>query len=378
MNIRVDAPFKLSSDDIETLIALYQPLFSFPALSYYMTLYGLAQHDALVQERDLIRRLHCKAETLKVWQQELEQVGLLRSFQHVHMELVIVKPLSPREFLSHQLLSRLFASVSSQEAFSLMKERYRQTYEIDPSKETTKSFDMGRLVSWSAVEEASFTKGQRAKTQAASFDALEFFKGFSLFPAKLVSEDVLSLISEYGSFYQMSFVDMKSVLMDTIKYDKTVFDKYRFEKLMLEKHGKTSINQVEDPFELDPMSFLAYKQGHDYISGAERSAIMSIERDYGYKNDIANVIIDYILQGKNKQINKGYIDFLVQPLKRKGVETAEQAKAELKISEQQFKKKPVNEVRMPEYTKPKASEEDQAELDALRKEFESMLQKGGN
>ena len=87
MTIRVDAPFKLSSDDLETLVVLYQPLFSFPALAYYMTLYGLAQHDALVEERDLLRRLHCKADTLVLWRQELEQLGLVRSFEHAHLEI---------------------------------------------------------------------------------------------------------------------------------------------------------------------------------------------------------------------------------------------------------------------------------------------------
>ena len=375
MTIRVDAPFKLSSDDLETLVVLYQPLFSFPALAYYMTLYGLAQHDALVEERDLLRRLHCKADTLVLWRQELEQLGLVRSFEHAHLEMVLNKPLSPQEFLSHHIYSRLFAATCSQEMFSLMKERYRQNYTIDITKEISKSFDMRRLTSWSAVEEEDYAKAQMARVANYEFDALDFFKGFSIFPANLVSEDVMKMVGEFGSFYQMSYVDMKSVLMDTIKYDKSVLDTYRFEKLMLEKYGKTSVKEVDNPMELDPMSYLVYRQGHDYVSAAERSAIMSIEKDYGYGNDIANVVIDFILKGKNKQINKGYIDFLVQPMKRKGVESLEQAKAHLNETETQFtnrKNKVVSEVTMPKYSK--VSEDDPEELEALRKQ----LLKGGN
>lgn len=368
MTTRVEAPFKLSSDDLECLIVLYQPLFSFPALSYYMTIYGLAQNDSLIQERDLIRRLHCKAETLLIWRQELEQLGLLRSFSHTHLELVLIKPLSPQDFLSHHIYSRLFASVCSQETFSLMKERYCSQYVIDVSKESTKSFDMRRLASWSASEEDLFTKAERHKISMYEFDAVSFFKGFSLFPANLITEDILALIGEYGSFYQMNFVDMKSVLMDTIKFDKTLFDKYRFEKLMLEKYGRTSAKNVSDPMLLDPMSYLVYRQGHDYVSAAERNAIMSIDRDYGYGNDIANVVIDYILKGDSKQINKGYIDFLIQPMKRKGIENAAQVEAHLNELQSNFTNVKVkNKIDLPQYSS--ETEDDEAELDALRKQF---------
>lgn len=380
MSIRVDAQFKLSSDDMETLIVLYQPLFSFPALSYYFTLYGLAQNDSLVLERDLIRRLHCKTETLDQWRHELEQLHLIRSFKGAHEELVLLKPLSPQDFLSHHILSRLFALVCSQETYNLMKERYRPSYIMDISKETTKAFDMRRLVSWSHEEEEAFNAKQIDKITSYQFDSIAFFKGFSIFPANLITEDVLKMVGEYGSFYQMSYVDMKSVMMDTIKYDRSVFDTYRFEKLMLEKYGKTSADSVKDPMELDPISYLVYRQGHDYVSQQERNAIMSIERDYGYSNEIANVIIDYIMSGESKQINKGYIDFLVQPMKRKGIETSKDAKSHLESSQKfasKTKGNPSNEVKMPDYGSIEI-DEDQEELRALREQFEMNLKKGGN
>ena len=345
-----------------------------------MTLYGLAQNESLVQERDLIRRLHCKSETLTLWREELEQLGLVRSFYHTHLELVLLKPLSPQEFLSHHIYSRLFASVCSQETFSIMKERYRPRYSIDISKEVSKSFDMRRLSAWSASEEERYHEELRDRTNAYDFDAVSFFKGFSLFPAHLISEELLVMIGEYGSFYKMNFVDMKSVLMDTIKFDKTSFDKHRFEKLLLDKYGKTSIDDVSDPSELDPMSYLVYRQGHDYVSAAERNAIMSIERDYAYGNEIANKVIDYILKGDSKQINKGYIDYLVQPMKRLGLENADEVESHLNSLQTSFAKRnqPVinNVVSMPDYTE--ESEDDPEELEKLRKAFSEVISKKGD
>ena len=55
--IKVHANFTLSPEERESLTLLYQPLFSYPAMSLYLTLYELVKVNSKIYVQDLMKML---------------------------------------------------------------------------------------------------------------------------------------------------------------------------------------------------------------------------------------------------------------------------------------------------------------------------------
>ena len=87
-----------------------------------------------------------------------------------------------------------------------------------------------------------------------------------------------------------------------------------------------------------------------------------------------------VIKGESKQINKGYIDFLLQPMKRIGLESVDQVASHLNGLETSFAKGKNTAVKsvvnMPAYSP--ETQDDPEELAALRKAFAHAIATKGD
>ena len=326
---RIVSNFTLSSDQMESLMCLYQPLFQHPAANLYLTLVTQAKYEEKISRRKLLRLLHIDEEELHLLRKELEKMHLVRTFQSDTLEIEIIAPKIPSDFLSHDLFSRLYVVVCGQSEYANALQRYGKKTITDNLEEISQSFDINRIAAWDEDIEAMYKEEQGKHHQQTEFNIRNFFKSFPLFPNKLISSDVKRAVVESATLYKISASDMKSILLETIEYNKEIFDMRRFLNLVAKKHGVQSVSMVDNVYDLDPISFLGHIQEFE-ASTSDKYLIKSLQKRYQFENPVINLLIQTMMDSESKSMNLGFAQSIADPWKRLGVETFEDAEKALK------------------------------------------------
>ena len=326
---RIVSNFTLSSDQMESLMCLYQPLFQHPAANLYLTLVTQAKYEEKISRRKLLRLLHIDEEELHLLRKELEKMHLVRTFQSDTLEIEIIAPKIPSDFLSHDLFSRLYVVVCGQSEYANALQRYGKKTITDNLEEISQSFDINRIAAWDEDIEAMYKEEQGKHHQQTEFNIRNFFKSFPLFPNKLISSDVKRAVVESATLYKISASDMKSILLETIEYNKEIFDMRRFLNIVAKKHGVQSVSMVDNVYDLDPISFLGHIQEFE-ASTSDKYLIKSLQKRYQFENPVINLLIQTMMDSESKSMNLGFAQSIADPWKRLGVETFEDAEKALK------------------------------------------------
>ncbi len=361
---KVYQDFTLTQDHLDALNLLYQPVLSYPAVSLYLTLHANARYETFINQRDLLSTLQIDAPTLDAYRQELEQFNLVQTFQEDVLELILKPCLTPSEFLSHDVYSRLFAIVKGQHQFAYYCDLFRKPKPQNLNNDISVKFDVRRVSSWDLTSEESYAKAVSKELQHYQFDAQSFFDNFLLFPKELLTPDVLKLVAEYGSNYKVSQNDMKSMLLQTVKQNPNVFDVKIFAQHIATRHGQESLEQVDNAYDLEPVSFLAYLQQFE-VSHVDESIIKRLKDRYTFENGAFNLLIETMLKNGHT-LNYSYAISIADPWVRQGVQSYDDALAALKQFEQRMSGKPKSKgarstAEQPVYS----SESEQADQDLL-------------
>lgn len=378
--------FQLSYDELSSLIRLYQPVFSVPALSLYLTLYELGLKQKRITETELCRITQLDVQALNFNRHECERFLLLKTYESDDAISVIVqKPLRRADFIGHPMFGRLFALVCGSEAYKEMSLECAKSPFKASGVEISKPFDAARLTVWNETMESGFSNESK-EVFAPHFDVEQFFMWIPepLFHKSLRTENLKKIVGEVGSLYQISFSDMKSKLFSATNFDALTFDTRKF-MYSIEADMKKDIPlETEDPYSLDPVSFLRYIQKHDYVAGADRTLLESLSKNFQLENPVINVLVEYVLETNNSNLGKAYVEKIAATWKRRGVDNVDKALKE--IAKPQSSSKQVSPTKgrgkvksMPVYTEV-GSEEDviDEDIDELRKRIEERMQKGKN
>lgn len=373
--IKVYANFSLSSEEHESLALLYQPLFSYPAMSLYLTLYHQGQIGVELSIQEVMKTLHVEKDSLVNWRTELERFALIRTFQGEDLELVLLKPLAPNDFLHHTTYARLFTIVMGNKKFIDYSNRYRNE-PLSSQNEITASFDLKRLAIWDESMEDMFHKEKDLSTPK-SYNVDAFFRQVSarLFPMELRTEKVKQIVSEMALMYKLSIADLKSALFAATNGQTLQFNEKKFIFNIEKAHGDLSVDDVADPYDLDPISFLKNIQGHDYVVNADKNLIQSLIKNLGMKTEVINVLLEYVLKNNQNMLNKAYVEKIASVWKRDKVESKEDAfkQIEKPLISPSRKSPNKSHTPMPEYSTEIGIDED---VDALEKELEALFKEG--
>ncbi|AMC93419.1 hypothetical protein AOC36_05325 [Erysipelothrix larvae] len=376
---------EINNDQLSALIRLYQPVFAFPALSLYLTLYELGRKHTNLSVEELCGIVQINSETLIQQRQELERFMLVRTFDGDDgVTLIVIKPLTMAQFIKHPMFGRLYALVRGSDAYKqISMECLNGKVKID-GNEITKPFDASRLSVWDEGLETTIDEHQ-TEVFAPHFDVDRFFSTMSdtVFPLSLRTDSLKRIIAEAGSLYQISYPDMKSILFNATNFSTRTLDEVKLVHA-IDKEFRVSKRelpkQVENPYELDPVSFLQFKQNHTYIVDADRRLIESLSKNFEFTNPVINALLEYVLEINKDNLNRAYVEKIASTWKRRNVKTLSDALKEISQpakntsskSTQKSKGTVVHQV--PEYSKDDSIDED---VDALRKMLKDKLSKGG-
>lgn len=375
---QIDLRFQLAEDHLDSLINLYQPLFTLPALGLYMTLYGMARHEShesKINRRELLLRLHLDIPTFESYRKELERFMLIRTFASDNAIVCILQqPLRPIDFFQHATFGRLYAIVMGNQDFLRQKEKYSKGFvDITSLNELSAPFDLNRLASWNHENESVFKTKTTPSINSNRFDGMQFFKTvpISFFPVSMRTQDVVEVVETMGSLYGISYTDMKAKVLAASDIKRKEFDKQKFVIGIEREFGKLSPSKVKDPYELDSLSFLAYKQNNDYIIEADKRLLQSLSHNFKFSHQVINVLIEYVLEINDMKLNKAYVEKVASTWSRLGVKSLEDALAakNTKPEKKQASSKPNRVAVTPKYDTTPENVENIDEYRQIIKEF---------
>ena len=350
---QVRSSYMLDLTGYKTVLQLYQPLIGMEATALYLTLNSELDQMTLTKSPSLISRL-CKLSgfslnSLQESFDKLEAVGLVCSYvkqTNDNRYLFDLKmPLSPQEFINHQILDRL------------LKDRLKDEYEKTIAIFQTYNVNLNDYQEMTA----SFTDVFEIEN---SYDLTLFYQGIEnlQLSKKMFDQEDEKIIQQLGILYHINALDMQDLVKQSMienhlnsrllaqncrnYYDLKMPEKFTevFHKqsplLQSEKQGESSLQKHIYYLEnISPYDLLKDKTGGKEPLKRDLQVVESVLTTLQLEPGVVNVLIETTLQKCNQSLPKNFIEALGSQWKRKKIKTVQEAieegKAYLKYQNQQ-------------------------------------------
>ena len=366
---QVRSSYMLDLTGYKTVLQLYQPLIGMEATALYLTLNSELDQMTLTKSPSLISRL-CKLSgfslnSLQESFDKLEAVGLVCSYvkqTNDNRYLFDLKmPLSPQEFINHQILNRL-------------KDEYEKTIAIFQTYNVNLNDYQEMTASFTDVfeihhHEKNILKEKKYKQKIHnsienSYDLTLFYQGIEnlQLSKKMFDQEDEKIIQQLGILYHINALDMQDLVKQSMienhlnsrllaqncrnYYDLKMPEKFTevFHKqsplLQSEKQGESSLQKHIYYLEnISPYDLLKDKMGGKEPLKRDLQVVESVLTTLQLEPGVVNVLIETTLQKCNQSLPKNFIEALGSQWKRKKIKTVQEAieegKAYLKYQNQQ-------------------------------------------
>jgi replication initiation and membrane attachment protein len=355
-----------------SLVNFYQPLFAYNALALYISLLHI---KSPIVSNDLIKLTHDSYESLALKRSELERFGLVNTYEHEGVyTLVMRRPLCPCEFLNHAMFGRLYTVVMGHPMYSKQIGVYGHEDKIELGKDVSAPFDAGRLAAWNESFEDAFVNTE-ALVVPKEFDVVQFFRRIPdlLFPVAFRTKEVRDLIEDLGSRYRIDHEKMMALLMSNVNSETGEFNRARFISAVESSVGRMDVDP-HSPYAVDPLSFLRYKQGFDFVGTSDVSLLQSLTNNFGFNQEVVNFLVEYVLETNEGNLARAYVEKIASTWKRNNVTTIQEARNQVvSDSKPKYNKSSVTKMPVPIYSKDTSIDEDENEVEQA---ILRMLKKG--
>ena len=371
---QVRSSYMLDLTGYKTVLQLYQPLIGMEATALYLTLNSELDQMTLTKSPSLISRL-CKLSgfslnSLQESFDKLEAVGLVCSYvkqTNDNRYLFDLKmPLSPQEFINHQILDRLLKD--------RLKDEYEKTIAIFQTYNVNLNDYQEMTASFTDVfeihhHEKNILKEKKYKQKIQnsienSYDLTLFYQGIEnlQLSKKMFDQEDEKIIQQLGILYHINALDMQDLVKQSMienhlnsrllaqkcrnYYDLKMPEKFTevFHKqsplLQSEKQGESSLQKHIYYLEnISPYDLLKDKTGGKEPLKRDLQVVESVLTTLQLEPGVVNVLIETTLQKCNQSLPKNFIEALGSQWKRKKIKTVQEAieegKAYLKYQNQQ-------------------------------------------
>ncbi len=322
-----------SEMDFSCLFLLYYPLIGKEASILYGVLRSLIGQVEVEQIRTLTgfnqaRLMHAR--------KMLEQFELLNTYHNPQDQSWIYElqsPLSAVEFLRHDTFSRLYLQQVGSRQFDMVKVLLQKEEDIPTGyQNVSESVDISPLSSWDQEKEITYEKirpNSQKTLRMSQFDFETFLKGMEhIFPNQLRTEENLARIAQLADIHGISALEMRRYVMLSVHTRTHAFD---FEKLKgyVYKNQKV-IEQPKNSYDMSPVKFLQNLQKGAPVSKADKNLIESLSLEYGFENDVINVLIEYTLEQTDHKFPRSYVEKVAATWARLNVHDVDSALAQTK------------------------------------------------
>ena len=363
---QVRSSYMLDLTGYKTVLQLYQPLIGMEATALYLTLNSELDQMTLTKSPSLISRL-CKLSgfslnSLQESFDKLEAVGLVCSYvkqTNDNRYLFDLKmPLSPQEFINHQILNRLLKD--------RLKDEYEKTIAIFQTYNVNLNDYQEMTASFTDVfeihhHEKNILKEKKYKQKIHnsienSYDLTLFYQGIEnlQLSKKMFDQEDEKIIQQLGILYHINALDMQDLVKQSMienhlnsrllaqncrnYYDLKMPEKFTevFHKqsplLQSEKQGESSLQKHIYYLEnISPYDLLKDKMGGKEPLKRDLQVVESVLTTLQLEPGVVNVLIETTLQKCNQSLPKNFIEALGSQWKRKKIKTVQEAIEEGKV-----------------------------------------------
>lgn len=308
---------KLSPNDVDlntSLYKLYQPIIGSDAVVLYMSLLSLDSGSF----KELAEVVNQSLIELEKNREKLEEVDLIETYNNLNRYIIVIKsPKTPRSFLNDEVLGRYLFHIMGVDYYKQQKSELR---EINKSEyiNISRKFNKEKLKDWNQEKELIFENNKNIR-KIASFTHIDLYKNVSnvLFPLDLRTKENTELILQLADLYEISQKDILLFASKSINRENGL----DIEKLKWYARKSSSSNQRSPKHKYDRRcdEFFASFQASGKIADSNKNAIEEIKDKYNFKNEIINVLIEYIIKNFNNSFNKGLLDHLAAQVDRANV-----------------------------------------------------------
>ena len=383
----------MTSEEIQVLTLLYQPIIGPQAVSLFTTLNTLAlkKQEQSLTHHLLLQLLNTNIEEFLEWRYKLEAVGLVSVYiteESHHITYVLKRPMKARAFFSDGIINVFLNLKVGNVDYQALKQFFIEDAFKAEGKNVSKPFnevfDTTVLLRNSQTLQASplpvsEMKREGVELEKAFNEELLFalLKQFGL-DDQILSDKLLDQINKIAFLYKLDESELARLIFDALDSDGfvnlEVFRKQAKQYFQFLNKGKpievVEVSQVNQETMISeanaasakekqllihlsqhPLSFLKFKQHQKEPVPADRQLVEWLMVDQQMAPGVVNVLIDYVLNISDGRLPKQLVEKIAGEWQRKEIDNTEKAIAQVK-STLKAKQKRENEKTMPAASKP--------------------------
>ncbi|MDB8438531.1 replication initiation and membrane attachment protein [Turicibacter sanguinis] len=383
----------MTSEEIQVLTLLYQPIIGPQVVSLFTTLNTLAlkKQEQSLTHHLLLQLLNTNIEEFLEWRYKLEAVGLVSVYiteESHHITYVLKRPMKARAFFSDGIINVFLNLKVGNVDYQALKQFFIEDAFKAEGKNVSKPFnevfDTTVLLRNSQTLQASplpvsEMKREGVELEKAFNEELLFalLKQFGL-DDQILSDKLLDQINKIAFLYKLDESELARLIFDALDSDGfvnlEVFRKQAKQYFQFLNKGKpievVEVSQVNQETMISeanaasakekqllihlsqhPLSFLKFKQHQKEPVPADRQLVEWLVVDQQMPSGVVNVLIDYVLNISDGRLPKQLVEKIAGEWQRKEIDNTEKAIAQVK-STLKAKQKRENEKTMPAASKP--------------------------
>ena len=383
----------MTSEEIQVLTLLYQPIIGPQAVSLFTTLDTLAlkKQEQSLTHHLLLQLLNTNIEEFLEWRYKLEAVGLVSVYiteESHHITYVLKRPMKARAFFSDGIINVFLNLKVGNVDYQALKQFFIEDAFKAEGKNVSKPFnevfDTTVLLRNSQTLQASplpvsEMKREGVELEKAFNEELLFalLKQFGL-DDQILSDKLLDQINKIAFLYKLDESELARLIFEALDSDGfvnlEVFRKQAKQYFQFLNKGKpievVEVSQVNQETMISeanaasakekqllihlsqhPLSFLKFKQHQKEPVPADRQLVEWLVVDQQMPSGVVNVLIDYVLNISDGRLPKQLVEKIAGEWQRKEIDNTEKAIAQVK-STLKAKQKRENEKTIPAASKP--------------------------
>ena len=368
----------ITSEKIEILTRLYQPIIGYTAISLYLTLlndYNGKNSD--IEEfthHHLMTLMQLKLELISDARIKLEGIGLLKTYFKTgeinNYIYILYSPISAFEFFNHPILNIvLYNNIGASEYQKLQNHYKSARILVKDYKDITAAFsdvytpNTNTSLLFDNLDIKSDKKINLAVKSNFDIDLLIESIPKILVNEKCFTKEIKELIINLAYIYRIDNLTMQGLVRNSLN-ERGLIDKNELRKsarnhFQFENNGKlptliynkqpeylktplgsdSKLAKVIYMFEnTTPYDFLRKSYGNVEPTNRDKKLIENLMQEQKISPGVINVLIDYVLKINNKKLNKDYVEAIVGQWKRLKVETVVDAMEVCKKEHKKLKK----------------------------------------
>ena len=343
MNQETICKFRMMDDlgvhSHEHLYMLYRPLMGSNSCELYEVLCAIAAHKSEMKLEDLLSVTGINEGFLTQGRRKLEQFLLLSTYSSEDesvLEFHIYPPKTPKDFLRHEIFSRMMIQKFPSERFEQLKDLFDLEEKESKLKNISESMSsMALEQEWDESKETVLQMHMPPDQDANRypFDWEIFFKRMDrTIPSRLRTKQNLNEIAYLAHIYGLDELEIRKYVVRGIRDGKSYID---FDYVVSSLQKTRKLKQADnDPMKASPILYLRSLQpAQAAILPNERALLEELSAKYQFPDEVINTLIEYCLKECNQAFVENYIRKVANTWVRLKISTRQQALAQISSSQ---------------------------------------------